>query len=78
MTRTLKLVFVGIVFDPLSEDASSTVLEGYMPHIRQGIYKPLIGLKAKLEPYQITITEKLGGSQTYLSYGPSGLSLCCR
>ena len=35
-----------------------------MPHIRQAIYKLLTRLKSKQEPYQIAITEKLGGSQT--------------
>ena len=48
----------------LSEDASSTALEQYMPHIRQAVYKLLIRLKAKQEPYRIAIAEKLGGNQT--------------
>ena len=37
--------------DCLSEDTSSTVLEQYMPHISQAIYKLLIELNAKQAPY---------------------------
>lgn len=44
--------------DCLGEDASPAVLEQHMPRIKQVIYKLLVGLKAKQEPYRLAIAEK--------------------
>jgi len=41
----------------LGEDASPTVLEHHMPRIKQVIYRLLIGLKGKHEPYRLAIAE---------------------
>jgi len=42
----------------LGEDASPAVLEQHMPRIKHVIYRLLIGLKAKHEPYRIAIAGK--------------------
>lgn len=47
----------------LGEDASPAVLEQHMPRIKQVIYRLLIGLKAKHEPYRIAIAEKRKASR---------------
>lgn len=47
----------------LGEDASPAVLEEHMPHIKQVIYRLLIGLKGKQEPYRVAIAEKRNSSQ---------------
>jgi len=47
----------------LGEDASPAVLEQHMPHIKQVIYRLLIGLKGKHEPYRIAIAEKRKASR---------------
>ena len=44
--------------DCLGEDASPAVLERHMPLIKQVIYRLLVGLKSKQEPYRIAIAEK--------------------
>ena len=44
--------------DCLGEDASPAVLDQHMPHIKQVIYRLLIGLKGKQEPYRLAIAEK--------------------
>lgn len=49
--------------DCLGEDASSAVLEQYMPRIKQVIYRLLVGLKAKQEPYRIALAEKRKASR---------------
>ncbi|KAF9779218.1 hypothetical protein BJ322DRAFT_1113570 [Thelephora terrestris] len=49
--------------DCLGEDASSAVLELYLPRIKQVIYRLLIGLKAKQEPYRIAIAGKKKASR---------------
>jgi len=49
--------------DCLGEDASPAVLEQHMPHIERVIYRLLIGLKGKHEPYRLAIAEKRKGSR---------------
>jgi len=49
--------------DCLGEEASSAVLEQYMPRIKQVIYRLLVGLKAKQEPYRIARAEKRKASR---------------
>jgi len=47
----------------LGEEASPTVLEQHMPRIKQDIYKLLIGLKGKQEPYRLAIDRGRRGSR---------------
>ena len=47
----------------LGEDASPAVLEQHMPHIKRVIYRLLIGLKGKQEPYRLAIAEKKKASR---------------
>lgn len=49
--------------DCLGEDASQTVYEQHIPHIKNVIYKLLIGLKAKHEPYRIAVAERRKASR---------------
>ena len=49
--------------DCLGEDASPAVLERHMPLIKQVIYRLLVGLKSKQEPYRIAIAEKRKASR---------------
>jgi hypothetical protein len=49
--------------DCLGEDASPAVLEQHMPRIKQVIYKLLIGLKARQEPYRLAVAEKRKASR---------------
>lgn len=44
--------------DCLGEDASPAALERHMPLIKQVIYRLLIGLKGKQEPYRLAIAER--------------------
>lgn len=47
----------------LGEDASPAVLEQHMPQIKRVIYRLLIGLKGKQEPYRLAIAEKRKASR---------------
>lgn len=47
----------------LGEDASPAVLEQHMPRIKQVIYRLLIGLKGKQEPYRLAIAERRKSSR---------------
>ncbi|KAF9653344.1 hypothetical protein BDM02DRAFT_1890901 [Thelephora ganbajun] len=49
--------------DCLGEDASPAVLEQHMPRVKQIIYRLLIGLKGKQEPYRLAIAEKRKASR---------------
>ena len=44
--------------DCLGEDASPVVLEQHMPRIKHVIYRLLIGLKGKQEPYRLAMAER--------------------
>ena len=42
----------------LGEDASPAVLEQHLPRIKHVIYRLLIGLKGKQEPYRLAVAER--------------------